>query len=254
MFRRILILILILGTGCGTIGGDNGGSDNLPNRGTAGYTHLARLLPDAQGPAALVENDKVLLYFTRDLKIWVAEGDGVTFGEPALVLENAAFPSATADRLAYVDLVNDASLVVATRAEPSVPLSRIERNGENLSGPALAGGRLYYNRNGQVVSELGPALAHPGGEADIRVAKSSTGRESYRMMYQALDENDQLVINFAASFDGATFTDSSINPVIAGSQPSNIYFRGKYLLYYTQPDELGISVAENAPAAPSETF
>lgn len=249
--KSAAILILFFSTGCGTIGGDDGGSENLPNRGVAPYRPVGEILRDATSPSAIVDGREVVLYFERTGSIFSVRGDGLRFDGPEmLVRTNAGQPSVTADRLAYVEA--GGAIEVVALSDPSVLLNRIDAvAGSTLAEPSLAGDALYYERDGAIILD-GAVIKETARTPEIRVAKSATGRTIYRLMYTALDEEETPVIAFSASFDGVSFTDLSINPLLPGSHPSNIYFEKRYLLYYVENG--GISVAENVPAAPSETF
>jgi hypothetical protein len=248
--RRAASAITLLLASCGTLGPDTGGSENLPNRGVLPYERIGPLFPGARAPSAIVAGSIVSLYFEFEGAVWRADGDGATFGDPVLVLEDATSPSVAyaSDgkiHIAYVD--TSSAVIVAALDEPRVELARVEGGGD----PSLTKDALYYTSGDQILRDGEPVFDR-GKTPEVRVATTALGRTVYRMMYGRTNEDGVEEIAFAASFDGRMWSDFSQNPVLPGEDPSNLLFEDRYFLYYVETGT--IAVAINAPAAPSESF
>ena len=100
--RRLCALLQALAS-CGTLGGEGGGSENLPNRGIIPYTRIEARAIDAlpgerlREPSAVLRDGRVALYFevrtASAARIDRAVGDGLAFGPRETVLEDAGAPS-----------------------------------------------------------------------------------------------------------------------------------------------------------------
>jgi hypothetical protein len=252
MKRYVALLIC---ASCGTLGGGEGGSENLPNRGIAPYEIVGPLIPGASSPSAVVlEDNRVRLYFEQNGDVRRVEGDGETFGEPTTVLEDATSPGAALAQdqtieLAYIDSTGRAAIF--READQSIRYP--ETTTRAIDNPALAGDAIYYDDGTAIFRDAGDQPVLSAGRApEVRRAVTSLGRTVYRMMYESKDADGAPVIAFAASFDGASFTDYPQNPLFPGAEPSNIRLGDRYLLYFV--DTGTIALAIDAPAAPSETF
>jgi hypothetical protein len=238
---------------CGTLGGDDGGSENLPNRGIAPYAIAGPLIPNARSPSAVVFGDRVRLYFEQDGDVRFVEGDGDRFGDATTLIEDARSPGAAlaSDGTIEVAFI-DAQGTVAIRREDG-SIRRAETSSRAIDNPALLEGALYYDDGTAIYRDTGDRPVLEAGRApEVRRAVTSLGRTVYRMMYEDRDADGAPVVAFAASFDGASFTAYPENPLFPGAEPSNIRLGDRYLLYFV--DTGTIALAIDAPAAPSETF
>lgn len=98
------------------------------------------------------------------------------------------------------------------------------------------------------------------GAPEVRIATNEAGRTIYRLFY-AGTRNRSHDLGFAASFDGLTFERFPFNPVvdegIDEDHPTNVIFRGAYLLYFFNEESTklhGIGLAINDASAPAERF
>lgn len=177
---------LCVGAGCAGLGGDDGGSDNLPGRGIAGWAELtgARIGEadgdGAGGPSALVEGGRLVVWFhrvkaegTRIARVESVEPAAGFTGE-AVVLEGGRDPSVVMRDgehwMAWVDAEGRVRLSRGDgRAFAEVGVTGLPEAPRGAPSLVVEGDRLamYMVADGRVVRAEESAPGVFGAEAEV---------------------------------------------------------------------------------------
>jgi hypothetical protein len=124
-------------------------------------------------------------------------------------------------------------------------------------GPVLEPGTDCVDVDGDPLACWDEAAVN---DPEVRLALSGSGQAVFRLIY-AGRAKQKSSLGFAASYDGLTFTRSLLGSILAGGtdvrEPTNVFFNGRYLLFYEENvigGRHGIGCAEAAGGHPSETF
>lgn len=267
---------------CGTLGGDGGGGDNLPNRGIVPYEkHPVVIVPSTVGetlhqPSSTVRNGKIDVYFefAGQIRVATSEDGGRSFGPASDVMTGRAPSVIWVDDVAHIAFETDQGIAHATSSDgrsfgsPDVLLTsgrapslvRTDRGFELFVATAAgiaratAGFDLVFGASQVVLTPTeGEWDAQTVTNPEARFATTSTGRSVMRLFYEGRGP-EITGIGFAAAFPDAPFSKYRDNPLFDAGEgaPTNVLTDSRYVLFYE--DGAGIGTAVNAEGPPSESF
>lgn len=201
------------------------------------------LIPDPNDPTRL------LLAYSATDGLRIARGDGLVFEDLDVDLPSGASPSLVVveGRLSLYALV-DGVLTVSEATDTLVFTAPV---------PVLDAGSDCVDLSG----ESEPCWDGVLVDAEVRLAKTPTGRRLWRVFYAARPgSSGSTAIGFAASDDGLTFSRYAFNPVLDDTNmtaPASARIGLDYHLLVEErlgPGRAQIGLFTSTPDAPSDSF
>lgn len=238
-------------------------------------------------PMARVVDGRVELYVTacpdgEPCHIARAESDdGIAFGAPGVVARDPAGLSApfVFEDTLYAIRAGDVVAIDVARPD-AAPVTVLAADGAPFDSPSVVRidrPWLYATRaDGDAIALVRAPLDDPEAietltvpplpdvwappailQPEVRRATTGAGRTVYRMAYAGRIGGGDGDLAFAASFDGATWSNWPFDPSLGGDAdefaPSNVRLGDRYLLYFARRSgRLGL--AERSADNPTERF